>query len=334
MPDLPLAVCLADGSSTRTCPATPTARRCCSCTRAWARCGLWRGFPAAVAAATGRRAVAYSRLGHGWSDLPPAPRTPDVHARGGGHRRPRAVRGAGPGPTGAGRAQRRRARSRCCTPPAADVSGAGRAGAARRSPSRSGWPGSRPPGGAFRGGDLRAPDGPPPPRPGRHLPQLERRVARPGVPGLGPAARCWPASPRPVLAVQGTADPYGTVAHVEAVRDAVVRAGRAARARRRARPAPRGTRAGHGGGRSRFLAGTARRAEPERGQVEGWRPPRHPAHRRGREDRPPVRRAGPPRTAGTSRRAPRGPGRPARPPRGRRPSPSTRTHHSWVQSSS
>ncbi|HXV91813.1 MAG TPA: alpha/beta fold hydrolase, partial [Pseudonocardia sp.] len=38
--------------------------------------GLWRGFHQRVAAATGRRAVAYSRLGHGWSDPPPAPRGP------------------------------------------------------------------------------------------------------------------------------------------------------------------------------------------------------------------------------------------------------------------
>ena len=38
--------------------------------------GLWRGFPERIAAATGRRTVAYSRLGHGWSDPPPAPRTP------------------------------------------------------------------------------------------------------------------------------------------------------------------------------------------------------------------------------------------------------------------
>lgn len=36
---------------------------------------LWRGWPEAVAAASGRRAVAYSRLGHGFSDLPRAPRT-------------------------------------------------------------------------------------------------------------------------------------------------------------------------------------------------------------------------------------------------------------------
>ncbi|MCY7343000.1 MAG: alpha/beta hydrolase [Pseudonocardia sp.] len=33
--------------------------------------GLWRGFHRRIAAATGRRAVAYSRLGHGFSDLPP-----------------------------------------------------------------------------------------------------------------------------------------------------------------------------------------------------------------------------------------------------------------------
>ena len=37
---------------------------------------LWRGFPERIAAATGHRAVAYSRLGHGGSDPPPAPRTP------------------------------------------------------------------------------------------------------------------------------------------------------------------------------------------------------------------------------------------------------------------
>jgi pimeloyl-ACP methyl ester carboxylesterase len=38
--------------------------------------GLWREFPAALAAATGLRALAYSRLGHGWSDPPATPRTP------------------------------------------------------------------------------------------------------------------------------------------------------------------------------------------------------------------------------------------------------------------
>lgn len=38
--------------------------------------GLWRGFPRRIGAATGRRTVAFSRLGHGASDLPPHPRTP------------------------------------------------------------------------------------------------------------------------------------------------------------------------------------------------------------------------------------------------------------------
>ena len=38
--------------------------------------GLWRDFPERLAAATGRRALLYSRAGHGWSDVPDAPRTP------------------------------------------------------------------------------------------------------------------------------------------------------------------------------------------------------------------------------------------------------------------
>ncbi len=37
--------------------------------------GLWRGFHHRIAAATGRRTIAYSRLGHGFSDLPPQKRT-------------------------------------------------------------------------------------------------------------------------------------------------------------------------------------------------------------------------------------------------------------------
>jgi pimeloyl-ACP methyl ester carboxylesterase len=37
--------------------------------------GLWRGFPQRVAAATGARAVVFSRYGHGRSDPPPAART-------------------------------------------------------------------------------------------------------------------------------------------------------------------------------------------------------------------------------------------------------------------
>jgi len=37
---------------------------------------LWRGFPSALADATGARVVAFSRFGHGASDRPPQPRTP------------------------------------------------------------------------------------------------------------------------------------------------------------------------------------------------------------------------------------------------------------------
>jgi pimeloyl-ACP methyl ester carboxylesterase len=42
--------------------------------------GLWRGFPAALAATTGRRVAAYSRFGHGRSAAPPHPRTPAFFA--------------------------------------------------------------------------------------------------------------------------------------------------------------------------------------------------------------------------------------------------------------
>jgi pimeloyl-ACP methyl ester carboxylesterase len=38
--------------------------------------GLWRDFPDRLAAETGRRALVYSRAGHGFSDVPEAPRTP------------------------------------------------------------------------------------------------------------------------------------------------------------------------------------------------------------------------------------------------------------------
>jgi len=38
--------------------------------------GLWRDFPQALQAATGRRVIAFSRFGHGRSDPPPRPRTP------------------------------------------------------------------------------------------------------------------------------------------------------------------------------------------------------------------------------------------------------------------
>jgi pimeloyl-ACP methyl ester carboxylesterase len=39
--------------------------------------GLWRDFPDRVARATGRRALGYSRAGHGQSDIPDEDRTPE-----------------------------------------------------------------------------------------------------------------------------------------------------------------------------------------------------------------------------------------------------------------
>jgi pimeloyl-ACP methyl ester carboxylesterase len=38
--------------------------------------GLWRGFPAALHHATGRRVIVFSRFGHGRSERPPKPRMP------------------------------------------------------------------------------------------------------------------------------------------------------------------------------------------------------------------------------------------------------------------
>ena len=54
--------------------------------------GLWRGFPERIAAATGRRAVAYSRLGPRLVRPAAGPAHPALHARGGGHRGPRPAR--------------------------------------------------------------------------------------------------------------------------------------------------------------------------------------------------------------------------------------------------
>lgn len=39
--------------------------------------GLWRAFPQQLNEATGRRTIAFSRFGHGRSQPPPRPRTPD-----------------------------------------------------------------------------------------------------------------------------------------------------------------------------------------------------------------------------------------------------------------
>ncbi|GAA3068972.1 alpha/beta hydrolase [Pseudonocardia yunnanensis] len=180
--------------------------------------GLWRGFHQRIATATGRRALAYSRFGHGYSDLPQEKRTPRFmhdeaatvvpalcsalrverpvlvgHSDGASIALLRAA-AAGSDATGM-----------VVLAPHAFVEDVGLVGVeqARR---------------AYTEGDL--------------LTRMARHHRDPDVTfwnwndvWLDEAFREWdirpelPAITCPVLAIQGTADPYGTVAHVEAVRD-------------------------------------------------------------------------------------------------------------------
>jgi len=177
---------------------------------------LWRDWPTALAAATGRRVVAYSRLGHGFSDLPPEPRTVDFmheeaavvvpalraalglvdpvligHSDGGSialvHAATHAVSGV------------------VVLAPhvIAEPAGLVEIAAARD---------------AFANGDLAA-------RMGRHHRDPAVTFHSWNDVWLSAEFRSWDLRPllaaitAPVLAIQGTADPYGTVLHVEAVRD-------------------------------------------------------------------------------------------------------------------
>jgi pimeloyl-ACP methyl ester carboxylesterase len=178
--------------------------------------GLWRGFHRRVAAATGRRAVAYSRLGHGWSDPPPAPRTPaSMHAEA-AEVVPalRAALGLGD-PVLVGH-------SDGGSIALLHASGAAVAGLVVLAPhvlvEDFALETIRAAREAFERGDLRR--------------RMARRHRDPdaafrGWSGvwLDPAFRAWDIRPElaaitaPVLAVQGTADPYGSTVHVEELRD-------------------------------------------------------------------------------------------------------------------
>jgi pimeloyl-ACP methyl ester carboxylesterase len=179
--------------------------------------GLWRGWHRAVAAATGCRAVAYSRLGHGFSDPPPAPRTarfmheeaaevvPALRAAL-GLERPVLVGHSDGGSIALLHAAGHEVGGLVVLAPHVFVEPVG-------------LDGVRAAGRAFADGDLAA-------RMARH--HRDPGVAFGGWYGVWTSAEFadWdlrpelPAITCPVLGIQGTADPYGTVAHVEAVRDA------------------------------------------------------------------------------------------------------------------
>lgn len=177
--------------------------------------GLWRGFPQRIAAATGRRAVAYSRLGHGFSDLPARKRTPRFM-----HEEADAVVPALCAALGLSRpvlvGHSDGASIALLAAPAA-------AGVVAMAPhvfaEEVGLRGIEAARRAFTEGDLRE-------RMRRHHRDPDVTFWNWNDVWLSPEFREWDLRPElaaitcPVLAVQGTADPYGTVAHVDAVRDA------------------------------------------------------------------------------------------------------------------
>jgi pimeloyl-ACP methyl ester carboxylesterase len=78
--------------------------------------GLWRGFPAGLATATGARVLAFSRYGHGASDPPPRPRTPRFMHEEALDVLPHLLAATGIEKARAARAQRTAPRSRSSTP--------------------------------------------------------------------------------------------------------------------------------------------------------------------------------------------------------------------------
>lgn len=179
--------------------------------------GLWRGFHRRIAEASGRRAVAYSRLGHGFSDLPRATRSPRfMHDEAAtvvpqlsaalGLDRPVLVGHSDGASVALLHAAAADVRGLVVVAPHVFVEEIGLRGieTARR---------------AYIEGDLRA-------RMARHHRDPDVTFWNWNDVWLDDAFRDWDLRPQlpgiscPTLAVQGTVDPYGTVTHVEAVRDA------------------------------------------------------------------------------------------------------------------
>jgi pimeloyl-ACP methyl ester carboxylesterase len=177
---------------------------------------LWRGFHRRIASATGRRAVAYSRLGHGWSDPPPEPRTPEFMRTEAATVVPALREALGLGvPVVVGHSDG--ASIGLVHAASAPVHGLVVL-ALHVFVEEFGLGGVRAARDAYDTGDLRT--------------RMARRHRDPDAAfrnwndmWLDPVFLDWDLRPDlpgiicPVLAVQGTDDPYGTVAHVEAVRD-------------------------------------------------------------------------------------------------------------------
>jgi pimeloyl-ACP methyl ester carboxylesterase len=177
---------------------------------------LWRGWPETVAAATGRRVVAYSRLGHGFSELPTEPRTIDfMHEEAAAvvpavrealHLTDPVLVGHSDGASIAlVHAATHPVAALVVLAPHVIAEPVGLVGVAA---ARD----------AFREGDLAH-------RMTRHHRDAQVTFHNWNDVWLSPAFGAWDLRPllpgitAPVLAVQGTDDPYGTVLHVEAVRD-------------------------------------------------------------------------------------------------------------------
>ena len=178
---------------------------------------LWRGFHRRIATATGRRAVAYSRLGHGGSDLPNAKRTPRYMHDEAVEVVP-ALRAA-------------LGMERVVLVGHSDGASIALLHAARADPAgvavlaphvfveEEGLRGIEQARRNYIDGDLRT-------RMARHHRDPDVTFWNWNDGWLDDAFRDWDIRPElagitcPVLGVQGTADPYGTVVHVEAVRDA------------------------------------------------------------------------------------------------------------------
>ncbi|WP_181781865.1 alpha/beta fold hydrolase [Pseudonocardia pini] len=178
--------------------------------------GLWKGFPRRVAEATGRRTVAYSRLGHGFSDPPPQKRTPRFMHVEAATVVPALVDALDLGePILVGHSDGGSVALLAAA--ALPVSGLVVL-APHVLVEPSALEAIRAAREAFDSGDLAR-------RMARHHRDAEVTFRNWNDVWLDPAFRGWDLRPElsditcPVLGVQGDADPYGTAVHVEAVRD-------------------------------------------------------------------------------------------------------------------